>query len=180
MPPSEEPWIEPSEWNDQNLAVTQDEQLRQVHDLAARLSGGGMYTRSALLLLPFNWVGREDEVAVRLGMGHVNYQAWKLSRLPKSQTYLLYSADRLIAELDDLCAGSHHFGTLLVSALDLPLSALAPDQRQTFWNFLFGAFSKRPRALLLALPVEAGDALPAHTAETWHAAERLAGWPAQG
>lgn len=183
MPPSEAGWLEPSGWDGQEdaqeKAVAEADLLAAAHELAARLAGAGMYTRTSLLLLPHEWLGREDEVAVRLGMGHVDYRAWKLSHLSESQTYLLYSADRLIGELDDLCAGSHPFGTLLVSLLDLPLSALAPDQRQAFWNFLFGAFSKRPRALLVALPEKARDVLPGPTADAWRAAERLVSWPAQ-
>lgn len=178
MLPIEEQWMEPGEWEGQATTPTVITALEPVQELAARLSGGGMYTRTAILLLPHGWVGREDEVAVRLGMGYVDYRAWKLSHLHESQTFLLYSADRLIAELDDVSAESHPFGSLLISLLDLPLSALAPDQRQTFWNFLFGAFSKRLRALLVALPEEANNVLPAHTADTWREAERLVSWTA--
>lgn len=141
-----------------------------------RLNGSGLYTRTALLLLPHAWLGREGEVAVRLEAAHVNYQTWKVARLSPDQSFLRYSPGRLIEELDALCLHPHPYRTLLVSVFDLPLSALAPAERRSFWNFFFSTFSKRPRAVLLALP-EAAPVLPDDTAQdAWRTAGRLAHW----
>ena len=146
--------------------------------LAARLSGGGLYVRTALLLLPPHWLGREGEVAVRLNLSHVSYPTWKTAQLRSDQAFLMYSAERLITELGEICAEKHAHGTLLVSAFDLPLSALKAPERRKFWGFLQGTFIKRPRALLLTFPHEAEFLLPDESDLTrWQSEGRLSRWP---
>ncbi|GGO38479.1 hypothetical protein [Deinococcus humi] len=147
----------------------------EAETLVKLLSSGGQYVRTGILLLPSEWLGREGEVAARLGISHVNYAGWKAAQLPAPQSFLLLSADRLLGELDELCLESHPHTTLLVSLLDLPLTRLHPAERSKFWQFFCGGFSKRPRALLLALPEAATLALPAE-AEGWQTEGRLAAW----
>ena len=134
-----------------------------------------MYVRTGILQLSEDWVGREAEVAVRLGAEYVSYQEWKVSQLQPMQSFLLLSAQRLIDELDQLCVQYTMRDTLLVSLLDLPLSQLPAAERTKFWQFMHGGFSKRPRALLLALPEQAAAALPSDP-EAWVLAERVAVW----
>lgn len=149
--------------------------MAQAEALVHLLNSGGAYVRTGLLLLPEQWVGREGEIAVRLEASHVNYQQWKLGKLSPAQSFLMLSAERLIDELDQLCLENHPRTTLLISLLDLPLTALPPDARTRFWHFLHGAFSKRPRSLLLALPEAASPALP-NDLESWESSGRLAHW----
>lgn len=155
------------------------EALSEVHALLAALQGGGMYTRTGLLLLPAFWLGREGEIAVRLSTSHVQYQDWKLAQLLPGQSFLMYDAERLINELDLLCRQEQSYATLLISLLDLPLSALTPAERRKFWKFYFEAFSKRPRAVLLALPEHAAALLPDDLEQCWRDAGRIAHWSQQ-
>ncbi|PNY80834.1 hypothetical protein [Deinococcus koreensis] len=160
----------------QSEAVAQTDGAAQARSVVALLNGGGLYTRTALLVLPLGWLGREGEISARLGIAHVHYQQWKLERISPDQSYLLYSAERLIAELDALCGEPYPYGTLLVSVFDLPLAALVPAELRKFWNYLFGTFSKRPRGVMLALP-DGAPILPTETdLEGWQAAGRLARW----
>lgn len=133
------------------------------------------YTRTALLLVPQRTLGREGELAVRLGIGHVDYQCWKMTSLDPNQKYLMYSAERFLSELDELCTEHNVYSTVLVSKMDLPLAAVSPDQRRAFWSFLLTTFNKRPRALLLALSHEAAELLLDDTTlSAWLRSGRLA------
>ncbi|WP_102126052.1 hypothetical protein [Deinococcus planocerae] len=174
MPPNDADWL-PAELPSEESGETNP--TAEAREVVSRLNGRGLYTRTGLLLLPHNWLGREGEVAVRLGAAHVNYQAWKVGRLAPGQNFLMYSVQRLIEELDALCQEPHPYRTLLVSVFDLPLSALTPAERRIFWTFLFGTFSKRPRAVLLALPGAAAVLPDDHEQAAWRAAGRLAHWP---
>ena len=140
--------------------------------LVRRLTGGGLYVKTGLLLLPRPWLGREEEVAARLNLGFLDYQDWRVERLRPGERLLRYSAERLVAELDRICAERHEAQHLLLSNLDLPVAALSGEERQKFWSFLHSAFTKRPRALLVAFPQTAEELLP------WKA--DLASWKDQG
>lgn len=146
--------------------------------VVARLSGGGLYVRTALLLLPPAWLRREAELAARLNLGHVHYPTWKIDQLESNQSFLMFSTERLVIELSRICTESHVHGTLLISGFDLPLSALAASERRKFWTSLHGAFVKRPRALMLTFPVGAEQILPDESDLThWQSEGRLAHWP---
>ncbi|MGS0626057.1 hypothetical protein ACU8YE_24575, partial [Ralstonia sp. VS2407] len=134
--------------------------LSDAEALVRRLTGGGLYVKTGLLLLPRSWLGREGEVAARLNLGHLDYQAWRVARLRPGERFLRYSAERLLAELDTLCAERHASEHLLVSKLDLPVAALNGEECRKFWAFLHSAFSKRRRALLVAFPEGASELLP--------------------
>lgn len=177
MWPSDEPETPVPFWADaeEDAQEGPSSGTAEAQALVHLLGSGGAYVRTGLLLLPKSWLGREGEIAVRLGASHVNYQQWKLSKFSTAQSFLLLSAERLIDELDELCLENHARATLLVSLLDLPLTALRPDERSKFWHFMHGAFSKRPRSLLLALPEMASAALPSDP-EQWQASGRLAHW----
>lgn len=172
MPQSDTDWL-----NAESMDSAQEQPITDAEELARLLNSGGLYVRTALLLLPANWLGREGEIAVKLGVSHVNYQQWKLPQVQAGQAFLMYSAERLIDELDAICREKHARSTLLVSLLDLPLSALHPAERRKFWHFLHGAFSKRARGLVLALPENATTVLPDQTdLQSWHESHRLAHW----
>lgn len=175
MIPNEASWREDSDEKVQPVSTEGNASL--VRELVDRLLGGGLYTRTALLLLPHKWLGREAEVAARLGIGYINYQDWKSKELTEAHTFLLYSSERLLNEIDDLCSRNQPYSAVLLSSLDLPLSSLNLQHRHTFWEFLFAAFNKRPRALILALPEEAVDALPKGSAlDIWKSTGRLVRW----
>lgn len=145
--------------------------------LVRRLTGGGLYVRTGLLLLPQPWLGREAEIAARLNLGLVNYPTWRAAHLRPGERRLRYTADRLIAELDAMCAEPQPVAHLLVANLDLPVAALSGEERRKFWAFLQGAFAKRPRALLVSLPQSAGDLLPWDTElDQWKGQGRLTAW----
>lgn len=145
--------------------------------LARRLSGGGLYVRTGLLLLPQLWLGREAEIAARLNLGFIDYPAWRAARLRDGEKLLRYSAERLVSELDAICAESQDSNHLLVANLDLPVSALNGEDGRRFVTFLRENFSKRPRSLLVCLPQSAGAALPWDAdLDVWTREGRLARW----
>lgn len=144
----------------------------EVEALVRRLTGGGLYVKTGMLLLPRRWLGREKEVAARLNLEHLDYQSWRVERLRPGERLLRYSADRLVAELDVICSEPHKVRHLLLSNLDLPVAALSGEERRKFWAFLHSAFTKRPQGLLVAFPQAAEELLP------WDA--DLAQWKDQG
>lgn len=146
--------------------------VSEAEALVRRLTGGGLYVKTGLLLLPRHWLGREKEVAARLNLGYFDYQGWRVARLRPGERLLRYSADRLIAELDAICAEPHEVRHLLLFNLDLAVAALSGEERRKFWTFLHSAFTKRSRALLVAFPQAAEELLP------WDA--DLAKWKEQG
>ena len=171
MPQSETDWLSAESPDPQQ--ANSDAEPSEVVRL---LNGGGLYVRTGLLLLPQKWLGREGELAVKLGVSHVNYQQWKTPQIQAGQSFLMYTAERLADELDALCQQKHPRSTLLVSLLDLPLTALHPAERRKFWQFMYSAFGKRPRGLLLTLP-ERTSVLPDETdLENWLESRRLARW----
>lgn len=145
--------------------------------LVRRLTGGGLYVKTGLLLLPRPWLGREEEVAARLNLGYLDYQEWRVARLQPGERRLRYSTARLVAELDAICAERHEAQHLLLSNLDLPVAALGGEERQQFWAFLHSSFTKRARALLVTFPQAAEDLLPWGTdLEHWKDQGRLITW----
>lgn len=145
--------------------------------LARRLVGGGLYVKTGLLLLPRRWLGREAEVAARLNLGHLDYQRWRVARLRPGERLLRLSAERLVAELDAICTERHEAQHLLLSTLDLPVAALSGEERRKFWSFVQSAFSKRPRALLIAFPQDAEELLPWDAdLQPWKDQGRLSTW----
>ncbi|GGL18967.1 hypothetical protein [Deinococcus radiotolerans] len=146
--------------------------LEEVEALVRRVTGGGLYVKTGMVLLPQRWLGREKEIAARLNLGHLDYQRWRVGRLRPGERLLRYSADRLIAELDAICAEKHEVRHLLVSNLDLPVAALSGEELRKFWAFLHSAFTKRSQGLLVAFPLAAEELLP------WDA--DLAQWNDQG
>ncbi|WP_158679835.1 hypothetical protein [Deinococcus sp. NW-56] len=151
--------------------------VSEAEALVRRLTGGGLYVKTGLLLLPRLWLGREKEVAARLNLGHLDYQTWRVERLRLGERRLRYSADRLIAELDAICTERHEAHHLLLSNLDLPVAALSGEERRKFWTFLHSAFAKRPRALLATFPEAAEELLPWDTdLAQWKDQGRLSTW----
>lgn len=145
--------------------------------LVRRLTGGGLYVKTGVLLLPRPWLGREGEVAARLNLGRLDFQHWRAARLKPGERFLRYTAERLLAELDEVCKERHQAEHLLIANLDLPVAALNGEERKKFWDFLNNAFSKRSRALLITFPAQATELLPWETdLKHWKDQGRLAPW----
>lgn len=145
--------------------------------LVRRLARGEFYRRTAILELPPEWLGREAEVAARLGIDRADLPARILGQLRPGQRYLGLDADRLISrELGSLVDNTISIGpVILVANVDLMVSSLRVAERARFWETLRQAY--RPLGgLLLTLPVANERLIPPPERERWIVEERLARW----
>lgn len=145
--------------------------------LVTRLGAIGLRHRSGLLCLPPHRLGREPEVAARLGVGYQDYRQWLLEQLAPGQRYLGFDWRQLIGhDLDGILSNAQpDRRCLLVSNFDLGVCALTAEDRQEFWTYLRESY--RPAwGLLLALPHRSQRLIVDKELELWGADDRLAIW----
>lgn len=144
------------------------------------LRGPALRCRTGILLLPLADLGREPDLAARLGIGCVDYARALANALPPGAVFVPLSAETEESRLDALASdetGEAGGGTdcLLVYNLDLALAKLDPAERARLWSNLQSRFPNRRRALLLALPDPATHLLPATSdLAAWHETHRVA------
>jgi hypothetical protein len=145
--------------------------------LVSTLRAIGNRNRTGIILVPASWLGREDEIAVRLGVGHVDSRAWVLSHLAAGQRYLGANWRSLIGrELHQMVsAGGQVGGCLMVGNFDLFISALPTSERDALWRHL-RSVERPPYGLILALPSQTSRLIEPTERDRWQAAGRFAIW----
>lgn len=140
-----------------------------------RVRGTQLDCRTGILLLSSNYLGKERSLAVQLNLDPVDYANWRLAKVLDGQRFLGLSKESLIAELDEITQLPAQTDALLLYNLDVVLSYLQFLDRPYVWNFLRDSFRKRPKALLIAMPVSADHLLPDEASrDIWHRGGRLA------
>jgi len=145
-------------------------------ELARRLRDGLIIRRSGVLLLPQTWLGREDEVATRCGLGPpLDLSIRVLASVPEGWTRLGLDWRCLVRDhLDAIATAEAPPGRcLLITNVDVLLAALRDEERRQFWRHLRQTY-KPARGLLLCVPALATYLFPPDEREAWAAVERLA------
>ena len=141
------------------------------------LTHGDIRYRTGILELAPAWLGREREIAARLGIDFADLRERVLRQIKPGQRQLRIDWQRLIdRELGGLVENSFPMrGCVLVSNLDLIVSSLRAAERERFWSTLREAYRHR-WGLLLTLPSTNGRLISSAERELWIAANRLAAW----
>lgn len=143
--------------------------------LVGCLRGVSLKKRTGILVVPLPWLGRECEIATRLGISYEDERELVLNRLPPGQRFLGQSWKDVIAQdLDKLVCNSRLDGDcVLVANVDIIISSFLETDRNLFWKFLFDSY-KPSKGVLLALPDNTQRLLT--DTERWTRAGRLANW----
>lgn len=150
--------------------------LGTLAEVVALLRSPLLRVRTALWLMPMDYLGREEEEAVRLRLEAVDLRQVWLKTLPEGTKYIGLTPEKLLDELDRITELPGVSDCVLVYNVDLFLARLRQAERKTFWEGLFTALPHRQRGLLVVLPQRAGDLLPApDQLSLWEREERLAG-----
>lgn len=132
--------------------------------------------RTGVVLLPLGLLGREPELAVRLGVQAVDWRDRKLKKLSPESRYLALSSEKLLEDLREVVEDASLPGRCLwVYNADLLVSALRYEERERFWSFLRLNF-RQFRGLLLSLPTGAMHLFSSAERESWQQDNRLAEW----
>lgn len=145
-------------------------------EVVALLRSPLLRVRTALWLMPMDYLGREREEAVRLRLDAADLRQVWLNTLPEGTKHIGLTPDKLLDELDRITEQPGASDCVLVYNVDLFLARLRQSERKSFWEGLFTALPHRQRGLLVVMPQRAGDLLPAPDQLTlWEREERLAG-----
>lgn len=146
-----------------------------VSEVVQRVRGTQLFCRTAILLLSSEHLSKERSLAAQLNLDPVNYAEWRLGKVSDGQRYLGLTKESLIQELDEIIELPSQTNVLLLYNLDIALSYLEFLDRRYVWNFLRDSFRRRPKALLIAMPVSADHLLPDEPSRAiWHRGGRLA------
>lgn len=134
--------------------------------------------RTGILLVLPAWLGREKEIATRLGVGFEDERELVLRRLPSSQRFIERSwKDIITKDIDNIVRNSRQDGgCVLIANVDIILSSFIEADRLRFWEFLFDSY-KPSKRILLTLPNITQRLLPDIERSRWIDARRLADWP---
>ncbi len=136
--------------------------IRELRDL---LRQPGARTGVGVWLMPRDYLGREAEVAVRLGVEALDAREAYLKSLPEGARFSGLTRpsgyEGLTRLLYDLTRVAHQRDCLLVHTLDLLLLGLEVDERQRFWSDTLETFPYPRTKLILAVPEKATEILAA-------------------
>jgi len=157
--------------------------MRQISaiKLVDSLRGSTLRYRTGILLLPVPWLGREREVAARLGIAFQDERERVLRQMAPGQRFLGIGWQDVIAQhLEDLVRNGRPEGDcILIANLDLLVCSFSTEDRSHFWRNLREIV--RPTwGLLLALPIETRRILTEEERLRWTSAGRVAIWTKGG
>lgn len=131
--------------------------------------------RTGILLLSKEWLGQEPNVAARLGIDCLDYAKVLQEAFSYGTAYVNINATSEVNRLDDIATGLASSDCILIYNVDLSLSKLDNDSRNTLWSAVWEKLSNRRVALIIAVPEGAGSLLPDATSlEHWMANGRIA------
>ena len=126
----------------------------QLREPGARLGVGAW-------LMPMEYEGKEETIAVRLGVQALDARQAYLDSLPQAAQFSGLTAfegyQNLIRVMRDLSQRIHQRNCLLVYTLDLLLLALEVNERERFWHESLQGLPYPPTRLILAVPEKAPE-----------------------
>jgi hypothetical protein len=139
-------------------------ELNSVKQQIAYLSRGDLRDRIGLWLVPSEFLGKEEEIAARLGADAIDIREILKTQLPKGTNFVgLWKSDGdqiIYQTLDVISQNTGRMECVLGYNLDLLLAGLTHKSKKNFWSWLFIGFPHRPRAVLLTVNKDAVDLLP--------------------
>ena len=123
-------------------------------------------SRTGILLLHQSHLGKEEAIAVQLGIEALNYSALLLESLPEKTDYVTITSVTEEARLFEIAQRRSGMEVVLIYNFDLVLSKLTLDERSRLWENLRERFAKSAKALLFAVPAAATHLLP--QGAEWH------------
>lgn len=134
----------------------------RVEALRDQLRQPGARIGVGVWLMPMNYLGKEETIAVRLDVQPLDARLAYLETLPSGARFSGLTRpdghDKLVTLLRDLARGIHTRDCLLVYMLDLLLFAMEVDERERFWAEVLVLPYPRTK-LILAIPEKASDLL---------------------
>ncbi len=134
--------------------------IRELSDLVRQ---PGARTGVGVWLMPHNYLGREAEIAVRLGIEAMDAREAYLKSLPEGALFSGLTRpsgyESLTRLLYDLTHTTHQRDCLLMHTLDLLLLGLEVNERQRFWSETLDGLPYPRTKLILAVPEKATEIL---------------------
>jgi hypothetical protein len=144
-----------------------------IRSLVQQLRQPGARTGVGVWLLPREYLGREETLAVRLNLQPVDARQAYLERLPAGARFSGLTRpggnQKLLDLLRALTAGMHARDCLLVHTLDLLLLGLEVNEREYFWQVALEGLPYPRSKLVLTLPEHAHALFPPHLAQRYAA-----------
>ncbi len=140
--------------------MEQPDPLKPVRELIVLLRRPTLRTRVGVWRMPPGHVGRELDVAARLGIEAIDVRDVILERLPAGTRFVRLTSEKVLEALDAIASSSGKTDCALIFNVDLLLAGLKRDERQEVWRGLFDGMPYRSRALVVAVPETATELLP--------------------
>ena len=135
-----------------------------INNLIQQLRQPGARAGVGVWLLPREYLGREETLAMRLNLHPIDARQAYLERLPAGARFSgLTRPDghqKLLDLLRALTAGTYARDCLLVHTLDLLLLGLEVDEREHFWQTALEGLPYPRSRLVLTLPEQAHSLFP--------------------
>ncbi len=145
--------------------------------LVALLQARYLRNRTGIMLLSQAWLGRESDLAARLGITYRDHRQLLLDSLAPGQRFLGIGWEDLVStHLDSVARDAAvDGGCILVANIDVTLASLHVAERASFWSHLRELY-KPACSLLLTLPNHYQRLIPEEEYQLWSSGERLASW----
>lgn len=141
-------------------------------ELVKLLTGPRLRCRTGILLLSRKMLGKEPDLAARLGVDAVDYRECLRSGLPTGTNYVNIDDHTEFKRVDALASAASGSPCILVYNADIAISKLEHSARELFWDALLQRMIKRRHAVVFAMPEMAGHLLP--RLDVWEQSERVA------
>lgn len=149
-----------------------------IKSLIQQLREHGSRSGVGVWLMPREYLGREDDIALKLNIQSIDAREAFLEQLPRNARFSgLTRPDghgSLMRLLRQLSKASHQRDCLLLHTLDLLLLGLEIDERERFWHSALGKMPYPCTKLVLAIPENTADLFP------YALMRRYAAWVAEG
>lgn len=148
-----------------------------IYDMLQQLNQPGARMGIGVWLLPRQFLGQEELLAVRLNLQPVDARQAYLDHLPKGARFSGLTRPgghtKLVEMVRQLANGTHQRSCLLLHTLDLLLLGLEVDEREYFWQAVLELPYPRTK-LILSIPENTHYLFPLLLAQ------RYAAWVAEG
>lgn len=133
----------------------------KIETLRDQLREPGARRGIGVWLMPMEYLGREEAIAVRLDVQALDIRQVYLGRLPQGARFSGLTAPEgyhnLTRLIRDLSQHTQHRDCLLVYTLDLLLLALEVNEREQFWHETLQGLPYPRTKLILAVPERASQ-----------------------
>jgi hypothetical protein len=113
-----------------------------------------------LWLMPIEYLGQEEDEAVRLGVEAIDFRKHVLAVLPPTAESTGLTPVKLFEMVDNISQMDGIYDVVLLYNFDLLLARLTTEGRSQFWQDFFITLVHRKRGVLLVVPETAKQLLP--------------------